>query len=122
MSLSALLFWQAPTFLARLFTPDMAVVAMAAALLPIAALFQIFDGLQAVGAGVLRGAADTRFPAIAALVGYWGLGLSLAYVLAFSAEMGPRGLWLGLTAGLASVAVLLLTRIIIRFRGEIEAV
>jgi MATE family multidrug resistance protein len=122
MTFSALFFWQAPHFLARLFTPDQAVVAMAASLLPIAALFQIFDGIQAVGAGVLRGAADTRFPAIAALFGYWGLGLSLAYGLAFTAGMGPPGLWFGLTAGLASVAILLSTRIFFRFRGEIKAV
>jgi len=95
---------------------------MGAALLPVAAAFQVFDGVQVVGAGVLRGAADTRFAAIIALVGYWVLGLPLGAYLAFHLGQGPRGLWWGLTLGLAIVAVFLCARIVRRFRGHIARV
>ncbi|MEA2691078.1 MAG: multidrug resistance protein family, partial [Acidobacteriota bacterium] len=122
MSLSGLLFALAPRFLAGLYSPDPGVLAMGAALIPVAAAFQVFDGVQVVGAGVLRGAADTRFAAIVALVGYWVLGLPLGAVFAFRFGHGPRGLWWGLTLGLAIVAVLLLARIVRRFRGHIARV
>lgn len=121
MSLSAVAFWTIPGLLSRLYTHEQQVVALAATLLPIAALFQVFDGLQVVGAGVLRGAGDTRVPAILALVGYWLFALPLACVLAFVAGWGPHGLWLGLTGGLSSVAILFLLRILRTFRGEITA-
>lgn len=121
MSLSAICFYLFPQQLARLYTPEPGVIAVAAFLLPVAALFQVFDGLQVVGMGVLRGTADTHFPAFIALVGYWCLGLPFGWLLAFSYGWGPRGLWLGLTVGLASVALLLLVRIRIRFRGELAA-
>ncbi|MEO1367805.1 MAG: MATE family efflux transporter, partial [Acidobacteriota bacterium] len=97
MTFSAVIFAVFPTALARLYTSEMAVVTLAATLLPIAALFQVFDGLQVVGAGVLRGAADTRIPAIIAFVGYWLLGLPVAYVFGVHLGHGPRGLWWGLT-------------------------
>jgi len=122
MALFGLLFALAPRFLSGLYSNTPVVIAMGATLLPIAAVFQIFDGLQAVGAGVLRGAADTHFAAIVALVGYWVLGLPLGAFLAFRTAEGPRGLWWGLTAGLTSVAVLLLLRIVRRFRGHIARV
>jgi MATE family multidrug resistance protein len=122
MGLFGLLFGFAPRFLAGLYTPDPGVIAMAAMLLPIAAVFQVFDGLQVVGAGVLRGAADTRFSAVVALVGYWFLGLPLGAWLAFRTSEGPQGLWWGLTTGLAIVALLLLARILHRFRGHIAPV
>ena len=95
---------------------------MAAALIPIAAVFQVFDGAQAVAAGVLRGSADTRVPAALALVGYWLAGLPLGAWLAFRNGLGPRGLWWGLSLGLALVALLLLARIVQRFRGHITRV
>jgi MATE family multidrug resistance protein len=115
MSFSALLFAVVPRVLARIYTPDVEVIDMAASLLPIAALFQIFDGTQAVGCGVLRGVADTRAAAIINLVGYWVLGLPLGLQMAFRWQMGPRGLWWGITIGLASVALLLVARIRRRF-------
>ncbi len=111
-----------PEALARLYTREAAVIAMAAALLPIAAVFQVFDGVQVVGAGVLRGSADTAFPAGIALVGFWLVGLPAGWALGFPAGMGPRGLWWGLTMGLAAVALLFLWRIGIRFRGAIARV
>ncbi|MGH7668016.1 MAG: MATE family efflux transporter, partial [Gemmatimonadaceae bacterium] len=71
MSLTALLFLSAPVWLARLFTGDARVIALAALLIPVAGVFQVFDGIQAVAAGVLRGIGDTRAPLVAMLVGYW---------------------------------------------------
>lgn len=119
MLLFAVLFGVFPEPLARLYTKDAAVIAMTALLLPIAAVFQVFDGLQVVGAGVLRGTADTAFPAGIALVGFWVIGLPAGWYLAFSAGQGPSGLWWGLTLGLAVVAALFLVRIAIRFRSSV---
>jgi multidrug resistance protein, MATE family len=119
MAFFGLLFATFPRELARLFTPERGVIEMAAMLLPIAAAFQIADGTQVVGAGILRGTADTRFPAIIAFLGYWVIGLPVGLLLAFPLGMGPRGLWWGLTLGLASVAAMFVTRIRVRFRGHI---
>jgi len=122
MIVSAAAFAFFPSPLARLFTDQLEVVALASLLLPIAALFQVVDGVQVVAFGVLRGTADTRLPAGIALVGFWGLGLPLAYYLAFHGGLGARGLWWGLTAGLGAAAVLLMFRIRARFRAVIETV
>ncbi len=93
------------------YSVDPAVVATAVAILPIAGAFQLFDGVQAVAFGVLRGAGDTRVPAVANVVGYWLVGLPVGWLLAFGAGWGPRGVWSGLAIGLAAVAALLLARI-----------
>lgn len=122
MSTSALTFWLTPGFLSRLFTNEAGVIAVAVTLLPIAAAFQIFDGLQVVSLGALRGAADTRFPALIALVGFWLLGLPLAAYLGYQTSLGPRGLWWGITLGLSSVAILLLFRLRFRFASPLVAV
>jgi len=119
MLVFATLFAVFPEPLARLYTRDGTVIAMAVLLLPIAAVFQVFDGVQVVSHGVLRGAADTTIPAAIALIGFWLVGLPAGWALAFPAGQGPRGLWWGLTAGLAAVAVLLLARIARRFHGTI---
>lgn len=86
------------------------VIALATSFLMLAALFQIADGAQAVGAGMLRGLHDARVPMLFALTGYWGIGLPLGIVLAFPAGMGGTGIWLGLAAGLMVVAALMLWR------------
>jgi MATE family multidrug resistance protein len=122
MIVFAALFAAFPEPLARLYTQDPAVIAVAASLLPIAAVFQVFDGTQVVGSGVLRGTADTTFPAGIALVGFWLLGLPAGWALAFRAGLGARGLWWGLTIGLAAVAILFVARIAFRFRGTIRRV
>jgi MATE family multidrug resistance protein len=114
----AALFALLPGPLTRLYTRDLEVGAVVAALLPIAAVFQVFDGLQVVSAGVLRGSADTTFPAFLAFLGYWVLGLPVGWVLAYHAGLGPRGLWWGLTVGLMAVAAMLLFRIALRFHGR----
>jgi len=112
----ALLFALLPGPLGRLYTSDPGVISVVLALMPIAAVFQICDGLQVVSAGVLRGAADTGFPAAMAVLGYWALGLPAGWYLAFPLGLGARGLWWGFTVGLTAVAILLLFRIANRFR------
>jgi len=119
MVLFALLYGLLPGPLARLYTKDTAVIAMAMTLLPIAAVFQVVDGVQVVAAGVLRGAADTTFPAVMAVLGFWGIGFPFSWYLGFRAGWGPVGLWWGFTAGLAAVAILYGLRIVLRFRGHI---
>lgn len=119
MVLFAAVFGFLPEELARLYTRDPAVIAMAATLLPIAAVFQVLDGAQVVGAGVLRGAADTTFPAVMAILGFWGIGFPFSWHLGFRAGWGPAGLWWGFTAGLAAVALLYGLRIWQLFRGHI---
>ena len=86
------------------------VVALAVSFLAFAALFQIFDGAQAVASGMLRGLHDTTVPMIYAAIGYWGIGLPLGVLLAFPLAFEGIGIWIGLSCGLASVAVLLLVR------------
>lgn len=87
-----------------------AVVALASTFLVYAAIFQIFDGAQAVGAGMLRGLHDTGWPMFYAFIGYWVIGLPLEMLLAFSFGFDGVGVWIGLCAGLAVVAVLLVWR------------
>ena len=99
MAMTAALFLAAPDLLGRAFTNDAGVVRVAALLLPIAGVFQIFDGLQAVSAGALRGAGDTRGPMLANLLGFWSFGLPLSLLLTFRLDWGPAGLWWGLAAG-----------------------
>lgn len=114
MSLSALVLACIPGVLARTYTTDAAVIALASTLLPIAAVFQVFDGLQVVSLGVLRGVGDTRTPLFIILIGYWVLALPLGLWLAFRAGFGPQGLWWGLVAGLAVVGPLLVLRVRVR--------
>ena len=86
------------------------VIGLAVTFLSFAALFQIFDGAQAVAAGMLRGLHDTKVPMILAAIGYWGVGLPLGVLLAFHFGYEGNGIWIGLSSGLAVVAVLLLVR------------
>jgi multidrug resistance protein, MATE family len=96
--------------IASAFSPDLDVIAAATHLLLIAALFQIADGAQGVMSGALRGAADSRFASIANLICHWGIGLPIAYALAFFAGWGAPGLWWGLLAGLIAVSLALVRR------------
>jgi multidrug resistance protein, MATE family len=100
MCLTALAFLLLPRGLVGLFSPGAAVVELGASLLLIAAVFQLFDGLQAVATGVLRGLGETRRAMIVNLAGHWLLGLPVAYVLCFWFGFGVRGLWMGLSTGL----------------------
>jgi MATE family multidrug resistance protein len=86
------------------------VIELAVRLLGLAALFQVFDGVQAIAAGNLRGLADTKAPMIAGIIGYWGIGMTAGIGLAFSMGRGPIGLWWGLVVGLVAASVLLILR------------
>ena len=114
MCASALTFLLFPGALARSYTSDAAVVLLAATLIPIAGVFQVFDGVQAVAAGVLRGIGDTHAPAIINVVGFWLIGLPVSWVLAFRLGSGAVGLWWGIVVGLAAVALILLGRVRVR--------
>lgn len=111
MTLSAAAFSLLPEFIARLYTSDASVIAVVVSILPIAATFQLFDGIQVVSFGVLRGAGDVRVPSMANLIGYWVVGLPLGGALAFWFDLGVRGVWIGLAIALICVALLLLTRV-----------
>jgi MATE family multidrug resistance protein len=110
MGLAGLVFLLFPGAIARLMTDDPAIVEQAVPLLRVAAVFQISDGIQGVGAGVLRGAGETRFTFVANMVGHWALGLPAAVLLGFVAGLGVIGLWWGFVAGLSAVAAALLAR------------
>lgn len=115
MGLAALMMWLFPERLAALFIrgdseENLAVLYLAAHFLVLAAIFQIADGAQAVAAGMLRGLYDTRTPMLLALIGYWVLGVPIGAFLAFGVQLQGTGVWLGFTAGLSVVAVLLTLR------------
>ncbi|HEY6455525.1 MAG TPA: MATE family efflux transporter [Steroidobacteraceae bacterium] len=99
-----------PHSLAAIYTEDPAVLSGAIALLRLAAVFQIFDGLQVSANGALRGLKDTRAPLVATAMAYWGFGIPLGWWLGLHGSLGARGVWVGLIAGLAMAAVLLLLR------------
>ncbi|HET8623169.1 MAG TPA: MATE family efflux transporter [Gemmatimonadales bacterium] len=122
MMTTALLMLAIPTSLARLYTRDTAVITLAASLLPIAGTFQVFDGLQVVSLGLLRGLADTRIPFLVAVLGFWLLGFPVSLYLGFQRSLGAVGLWWGLVVGLAVVAMLLLARVRAQLSREVRRV
>jgi multidrug resistance protein, MATE family len=122
MVATAALFLLFPEELAGLYSSDSTLIAVAGVLIPIAGVFQVFDGMQAVGAGVLRGLGDTRVPLIAMLLGYWLIGVPVSLYLAYRTGIGPQGLWWGFVAGLAAVAIFLLWRVRALFRRGVSRV
>jgi MATE family multidrug resistance protein len=108
MMMSGTLFVAAPRTLIGFFTQDAAVLTLGASLLAIAAVFQLFDGLQGVVTGTLRGLGDTRTPMVTNLGAHWLVGLPIGYTLCFVAGWGAPGLWWGLSAGLIVAGVVLL--------------
>jgi MATE family multidrug resistance protein len=110
MLLASVVFFIAPRPLIALYTTDPQVLAVGPSLLGLAAAFQIFDGIQTVCTGALRGLGETRFPMIANFVGYWILGLPLGIFLCFGLHRGIYGLWIGLTLALIVIATTLLLR------------
>ena len=107
MALVAVVFLTVPQLLLATFTRDARVVGLGTSLLAVAALFQLFDGLQVVATGILRGVGDTRVPMAMNLAAHWLLGLPVGYALALSAGWGVVGLWIGLSVGLISVGIAL---------------
>jgi MATE family multidrug resistance protein len=108
MTCAGLVFLSIPTMIARAFSPDPNVVRIGATLLLVAAAFQLFDGLQVVTTGALRGAGDTRTPMIANFIAYWLIGLPMGYILGFRMGWGALGIWIGLCCGLIVVGSALL--------------
>lgn len=117
MSGAALTFLLFPRAILRVFTADHAVIQAGVVLLFVAAVFQLFDGLQGVATGVLRGLGDTRTPMLWNLAGHWALGLPLGYALCFIVGVGVVGLWIGLSAGLIVVGTVLVVTWARRERG-----
>ena len=95
-----------PTF----YINDSTVISIASSLLIIAALFQLSDGVQAVGIGILRGLTDVKIPTAITFIAYWIIGLPIGYLLAFKLGWGVQGIWIGLLAGLTTSAILLTLR------------
>jgi MATE family multidrug resistance protein len=108
MTCSGLTFVSANRILARAFTPDPDVIRIGATLLLVAAVFQMFDGLQVVTTGALRGSGDTHTAMLANLVAYWFIGLPVGYVLGFKLRWGAVGIWIGLCVGLMLIGSTLL--------------
>ena len=122
MALSAVAFRLFPEALARAYSSDATVIALAAVLIPIAGVFQVFDGVQAVAAGVLRGIGDTHAPAVINVVGFWLIGLPVSWWLAFRYGSGAVGLWWGIVVGLAAVAIILMARVRVRLARSMRRV
>jgi MATE family multidrug resistance protein len=122
MLCTGVLFIAIPGMLAGLYTPDAAVIALAALLLPIAGVFQVFDGLQVVAIGLLRGLGDTRTPMIVNILGFWCIGMPVSLWLGFGLDYGAVGLWWGLVVGLIVVAVFLTVRVRAREQRGLERI
>jgi len=120
MLLSAATFVGVPGLLARIYTSDMTVAVLAATLIPIAGVFQVFDGLQVVALGILRGVGDTRAPMLINVLGFWLIGFPASLALCFRLGLGAQGLWWGLVVGLAAVALLLLARVRARMGRDLR--
>jgi MATE family multidrug resistance protein len=93
-----------------IYTSDNRVITIAAQLLIIAAFFQLFDGTQVVGLGVLRGMGDVNIPTFITFIAYWIIGLPVGYLLGIKFNMGVSGVWYGLVLGLLTASILLLIR------------
>lgn len=120
MSVTAVIFLTVPETLARIYTDDLEVMALAALLIPVAGVFQVVDGLQVVATGALRGVGDTLAPMLIGLLGFWLIGLPIGVWLGFGRDWGAVGLWWGLAAGLGAVALCLLVRVRVRFGQDLR--
>ena len=110
MSITAILFMLANNLLPYIYTSDQTVITIAAQLLILAGFFQLFDGTQVVGLGVLRGLGDVNMPTFITFLSYWVIGIPVGYLLGFHFGMGVKGIWYGLTFGLLTASVLLFIR------------
>jgi MATE family multidrug resistance protein len=110
MFFSGLIFIFFRNFLPTLYINDKEVISIASSLLIIAALFQLSDGFQAVGIGILRGLTDVKIPTAITFIAYWVVGLPVGYLLGFTFNLGVQGVWIGLLSGLTTSAILLTLR------------
>ncbi|GGH05171.1 MATE family efflux transporter [Pedobacter zeae] len=111
MSCTAVIFVLANNIMPFIYTEDVMVIPIAAQLLIIAGFFQLFDGTQVVGLGVLRGMGDVNIPTIITFLAYWVVGIPIGYLLGFHFGLGVNGIWYGLTLGLLTASVLLFLRL-----------
>ena len=118
MTLAAIVLVLAPRVIVRIFTPDPAVMSIGIKLLLVAAAFQLFDGLQTVATGALRGTGETRIPMFSSLVAYWLIGLPLGCYLGFTRRLGAVGLWLGLALALLLIG----TALLVAWRRKVLAI
>jgi len=107
MGAAGVLLAVAPQWIVQLYISDPAVIVMGALLLRIAAVFELFDGLQVVAGGALRGLGDTRTAMLVHLAGYWAVGMPVAYGLCFPLGWGAPGIWVGLSAALVLIGAAL---------------
>jgi len=110
MAFTALLFSLGCNYLPYIYTTDKAVITVAAQLLIIAAVFQIFDGTQVVGLGILRGMGDVNIPTVSTFLAYWIVGLPVGYYLGLYLHWGVKGVWYGLVLGLMVSSALMFLR------------
>ncbi|RFZ94329.1 MATE family efflux transporter [Mucilaginibacter conchicola] len=110
MCITALIFTFCNQLLPWIYTTDKRVIAIAAQLLVVAAFFQLFDGTQVVGLGILRGMGDVNIPTIITFISYWSIGLPVAYLLGIYFKFGVAGVWYGLVCGLAASSIMLFFR------------
>ncbi len=110
MLVAGVIFILFRNFLPTLYVNDEIVISYASSLLIIAALFQLSDGTQAVGIGILRGLTDVKIPTAITFIAYWIVGLPVGYLLGFTFELGVQGVWIGLLLGLTTSAILLTLR------------
>ena len=122
---SAVVLWTVPRLLIGFYVDladpgNQALIAIALQLFVIAALFQLFDGVQVIASGALRGYRDTTIPMVIAAIGYWAIGFAGGWLLAFPIGLGATGLWAGLAVGLAIVAVALTVRLYSQARRHLR--
>ena len=120
MALFGLIFIIFRNQLPLLYIDDVEVVSISASLLIFAALFQIFDGTQAVGLGILRGMIDVKIPMVMAFIAYWVISIPVGYVLGFKFDLGPEGVWIGLSVGLTVAAIFFTARFIRNINKKIN--
>jgi MATE family multidrug resistance protein len=120
MATAGLIFITFNKFLPTLYIDDPGVISYASSLLIIAALFQLSDGIQGVGIGILRGLPDVRIPTLITFIAYWIIGLPVAYLLGFILDFGVQGVWVGLLVGLTASATMLTLRFNLKSKHIIE--
>ncbi len=122
MVIFAVLFLGMPQIFTLPYTNDPEVVAIAITLIPIAGVFQVFDGLQVAALGILRGMGKTLVASIVSLFGYWVLGLPVGCLMAFYLDLGPVGLWWGLVTALGTVAIILMISVRRQLAGPLSRI
>ncbi len=121
MTLFGIVFMSLNKYLPTLYIKDNEVILIASSLIIIAAIFQIFDGAQAVGIGILRGLTDVKVPTLITFIAYWIIGLPSAYLFGFVFDFGVSGIWVGLLISLASSASMLTVRFIRKTRQLVDS-